>query len=93
MFGHLTLLVAPALVAKLLPDGSLEETLATLATDGSVVATYNESLFSCQAEPGVRLMTFGIKGGLREAKAFDAMEKFCGLPCPGWPGLITQDDF
>ena len=42
--------LSPALVAGLLPDGPLEETLAALAADGSVVATYNESLFSCQLE-------------------------------------------
>ena len=35
-------------------------------------------------------MTFWIKGGLREAKAFDAMEN-SGLGCCA--GLITQDDF
>ena len=93
MFGHLALFIAPALIAQLLSDGPLEKTLAALATDGSVVATYNESLFSCQAEPGVRLMTFGIKGGLREAKAFDAMENSVCRPAPAWPGLITQDDF
>ena len=38
-------------------------------------------------------MTFWIKGGLREAKAFDAMENSVGRPSPARPGLITQDDF
>ena len=36
-------------------------------------------------------MTFWIKGGLREAKAFDAMEN--SLVRLAWCGLITQDDF
>ena len=39
VLGHLALLVAAALVAQLLADGALEESLAALAADGSVVAT------------------------------------------------------
>jgi hypothetical protein len=39
VLGHLAVLVASALVAKLLADRALEEAFATLATDGAVVTT------------------------------------------------------
>ena len=39
VLGDLALPVALAVVAQLLPDGPLEESLAALTTDGPVVAT------------------------------------------------------
>ena len=41
MFGHLAILVASALIPKLLPDRTLEESFTTFATDGSIMATWN----------------------------------------------------
>ena len=40
VLGDLAVLVAAALVAQLLPDGPLEEPLASLAADGSVVSAW-----------------------------------------------------
>ena len=40
MLRNLALLVASALVAKLLADAPLEEALAALTTDGAIMPTY-----------------------------------------------------
>ena len=40
VLGHLALLVAPALVAQLLPDAPLKESLAAFAGDGPVVTAW-----------------------------------------------------
>ena len=55
----------PALVAGLLPDGSLEEALAALAADGSVVTTW----------PGVN-----IKHCLSQCEAFQSREIYKDHP-------------
>jgi len=40
VFRHFTVLAAAARVAQLLPDGSLEESLAALAADGAVMPSW-----------------------------------------------------
>ena len=39
MFGHFAIFTPAARVAQLFADGALEETFATFAADGSIVAT------------------------------------------------------
>jgi len=41
VLGHLTVPIAAALVAELLPDRPLEEALAAFAADGPIVTAWN----------------------------------------------------